>query len=443
MTLFPWFVLFVLTAANALYVAAEFAAVAAARPNLMALAKAGNRRAEGLLAVLGDGAELDRYIAACQIGITVTALVAGAYAQRAFASDLANWLGVRFQLESSTAWSTSALVILLALTAVQVVLAELVPKSLALQFPEATALFTFLPTRLSVSVYRLFIWALNGTGFLLLKPFGIEPGGHRHVHSKVEIELLLAESHKGGEISPEAHQRLKRGLRLSTRTVRQIMVPRSEIDAIELRTPPDEMLERMLESPYSRLPVYEGSLDQILGTVNSKDLVSHYAKTGRLPTLDQLLRPIVFVPEFLRADRLVDFLQEQKSSKAIVVNEFGGVQGMVSIEDVLAEVLGDIGDELQDSDSGVFVQHDGVIRLPGTLSLDEVEEFLGKPWEGSSATIGGHIVQKLGRLPQEGEELEVDGAKVVVTEMGPTTVRTISILPKPDDSDDADKGETK
>lgn len=431
MTLFPWFVLLVLTAITALYVAAEFAAVAASKTEIMSLAKQGNRRAERLLVVLQDGSELDRYIAACQIGITLTSLIAGAFAQATIAMELIPILQQRFELTAAVARSSSVVGILIGLTAVQVVLAELVPKSVALQFPERTALWTFLPTSWSVTLYSGFIRLLNGSGFIILKPFGVEPGGHQHVHSKAEIELLLAESHKGGEITPEAHQRLRRGLRLSTRTVRQLMVPRSEIAAIEASTPPEEILKRIIESPYSRLPVYEGSLDQIVGTVSSKDLVSLYAESGEIPTLEKLLRPIPFVPELLRADRLIEFLQEQRTTKAIVVNEFGGVQGMVSIEDVLAELLGDVGDELKDVEPEAVVQTDGTVQLPGSMGLQEAERWLGRAWEGTAATLGGHIVQHLGRLPRQGEQLDIDGARVTILEMGPTTVRSIAFTPAP------------
>jgi putative hemolysin len=289
--LFPWFVILVLTALTSLYVAAEFAAVASTKTEMMSLAKQGNRHAEKLLLVLQDGAALDRYIAACQIGITLTSLVAGAYAQASIALELTPILQARFELTNVAAHSAAVVSVLIGLTALQVVLAELVPKSLALQFPERTALLTYLPISWSMTLYSGFIRLLNGSGFILLRPFGVQPGGHQHVHSKAEIELLLAESHKGGEISPEAHLRLRRGLRLSTRTVRQLMVPRSEMDAIDATTPPDEILERIMASPYSRLPVYEGSLDGIVGTVSSKDLVSIYAETGQVPSLETLLRP--------------------------------------------------------------------------------------------------------------------------------------------------------
>jgi len=426
-TLLPWIVLGALTAMMSLYVAAEFSAVAVQRSQLVRLARAGSRRASSLLAVLKDGVSLDRYIAACQIGITLSTLVAGAYAQATVAHDLAPMLVSLFGLEPEVALSTSAVIVLLALTALQVVLGELVPKSLALQFPERTALATYLPMRWSVSLYRGFIKLLNGNAALLLKPFGIEPGGHVHVHSPVEIQLLLNESRKGGTLSPEAHARLERGLLLSTRTVRQLMVPRGELVAIEASMPADDILRFVLESPYSRLPVYRKDLDHLIGTVSTKDVVALYASRGDIPPLEQLLRPIPFVPENLRADRLVRFLQERKSSKAIVVDEFGGVQGIVSIEDVLGELFGDIGDELKAPDAITEPLADGRVRLPGSMSLEEAEPWLGVRWDGHASTVGGHIVSRLGRLPAEGEHIEIDGVNLTVLDMTPTTVGRVLV----------------
>jgi magnesium and cobalt exporter, CNNM family len=248
-----------------------------------------------------------------------------------------------------------------------------------------------------------------------------------HVHSPVEIQLLLAESRKGGTLSPEATARLERGLLLSTRTVRQLMVPRGELVAIEAATPAEEILRAVLESPYSRLPVYRKDLDHLIGTVSTKDVVALYASRGDIPPLEQLLRPIPFVPENLRADRLVRFLQERRSSKAIVVDEFGGVQGIVSIEDVLGELFGDIGDELKASDVITEPLADGRVRLPGSMSLEEAEPWLGTRWQGNSATVGGHIVNRLGRLPQAGEHIEVDGVNLTILDMTPTTVGRVLV----------------
>lgn len=425
-----------LVAINALYVAAEFSVVSVQKSQLAPLSRAGNRRAAGLLALLGDGAALDRYIAACQIGITLTSLIAGAYGQATIGHDLTPWLAHTFAWGATAAQSAAFVIVLLLLTMLQVVLGELVPKSLALQFPEQTALATYLPTRWSVSLYRGFIWILNGSGYLLLKPFGVTPGGHQHVHSPEEIQYMLAESHRGGAMSPEVHRRLERGLRLSTRTVRQMMTPRSELYALEVSTPAALVLERILDSPYSRVPIYEGKLDQVIGAVNIKDVAGWFVTKGVLPPLKELVRPIPFVPENLRAHRLVRLLQEQQSSKAVVVDEFGGVQGIISIEDVLIQLFGYIGDELKHTEQGPEQLPDGRTRLPGDMRIDEAEPLVGR-WVGSAATVGGHIVAHLGRLPAAGERLEIAGIGVTVTEMGPTAIRWVEIEPPIEDEGDS------
>lgn len=348
--MFAWVVIGLLIVANALYVMAEFSAVAAQRGRLAQLADTGHARAGRLLAMLEDGVQLDRYIAACQIGITLSSLIAGAYGQATIAFDLAPVIERVFEVSPESAHSTAAIIVLLVLTVLQVVLGELLPKSLALQFPERAALATFLPTRWSASVLRGFIWVLNGSGFLLLKPFGVKPGGHQHVHSPEEIGILITESQRGGELSPEMSRRLQRGLRLSTRTVRDLMVAREDVDAIEVSTPPDEILRRILESPYSRLPVYRDSLDHILGAVGTKDVVGILVEEGALPPLTEMVRPLPFVRDDVRADQFVRFLERHRSSKAVVIDADGRVQGFASIEDVLGDVFGEIGDELKSAE---------------------------------------------------------------------------------------------
>lgn len=426
----PGMILLLLVAVNALCVAAEFSAVAVQKSQIAPLARAGNARAAGLLAVLADGAELDRYIAACQIGITLSSLIAGAYGQATIAVAIAPWLEQLLGLATATARTAGSVTVLLSLTVLQVVLGELVPKSLALQFPERLALATYLPMRWSVSIYRGFIWLLNGSGFLLLKPFGVVPGRHPHVHSPEELAILFTESRSGGELSPESHRRLERGLRLSGLSVRQMMTPRSEVYAIEVSTPPAEILKKIIQSPYSRLPVYRGSLDRILGAISTKIAVERFAATGKLPPIEQLVRPIPFVPEALHSHRFIRFLQKERSSKAIVVDEHGGVQGFISVKDVLWQLFGQVGDELAEPGAGVEVLADGSVRLPGSLRRDQVEQWLRTRWEGDAMTVGGHVIATLGRLPLAGERAEIDGVSVTITDMTPTTVRWIVARPR-------------
>jgi CBS domain containing-hemolysin-like protein len=222
---------------NSLYVAAEFAAVGARRSRIEELARSGNRLAGVLVPVLRDPAALDRYVAACQIGITISSLVLGAYGQAAIAVPLGPNLSAWTGLDLPSAESLAATTVLVALTGFQVVLGELVPKSVALQYPTSTALFTVIPMRWSLWSMRWFIAALNGSGVAVLRLLGMPAASHGHIHSPDEIAMLIAESRDGGLLEPAEQRRLHKALKLSRRVARELMVPRTEIVALDLRWP--------------------------------------------------------------------------------------------------------------------------------------------------------------------------------------------------------------
>jgi CBS domain containing-hemolysin-like protein len=331
---------------TALYVAAEFAAVGARRSRLRRLAEDGNSLAARILPVVEDPRELDRYIAVSQIGITLSSLILGAYGQASVAPRVAPLLQRLTQMETETAQSTAAMAVLLSLTALAMLIGELVPKSLALQDPTKMALLTVLPMRWS---RRLFSWSidfLNGSGLILLRLLRVPSTGHRHVHSPDEIELLIAESRDGGLLEPEEQIRLHRALRLGLRTANQLMVPRSKLAAIDVEIPYDHVLRAVASNPYSRLPVYRGSLENVVGILHTKDVVMDFVETGR-GSITPLLRPIVRVRDNMPADRLLAFLRERRSHQALVVGKDGVVQGLITLEDVLAELLGGVADEFK------------------------------------------------------------------------------------------------
>jgi CBS domain containing-hemolysin-like protein len=342
-----WLIILLLIGVNALYVVAEFAAVSLRVTQLQPLAQQGDRRAAGLLKVLQDGAQLDRYVAACQIGITLSSLIVGAYGQATVALQLVPLFERLGGLQRVAAHSAAVLVVLVLLTVLQVLLGELVPKALALQFTLRAGLLTYPPMRLSLKLYAGFLKVLNGSGLLLLRLFHVKPGGHRHVHSPEELDLLIAESHQAGVLAPEEQRRLHQALTLGERTAGDLMVPRKRIAGLDIRTSPDEAMRRTITSPYTRLLVYEGSLDKVLGIVHTKDLASHFARHGTLPPLREVLRPIPTVRRGVKADQLLTLLRERRATQALVVGRGGRVEGLVSLEDVLEELLGRMGDELK------------------------------------------------------------------------------------------------
>jgi len=415
MDLTLWAVIPALILVNALYVAAEFAAVSVRTSRIQQEAEQGGALARRLLPFLRDAHALDRYIAACQIGITVSSLVLGAYGQATLAEALTPFFARLGGMQTVTAQATAAVVVLVALTALQMVLGELVPKSLALQYPTRLALWTVVPMQWSLWLFSWFIRVLNGSGTLVLRLFGFEQTGHRHIHSPEELELLIAESREGGLLEAEEHQRLRRALRLRLTTVAELMVPRTRIEALGIDTPSDEALAAITASPYTRLPVYRDGIDEIIGFVHAKDVARLTAASPGGLSLRAVVRPVLAVPKHMTAERLQARMREERQQFAIVLDEFGGTAGLVSIEDVLEAVIGDVVDEFKPAEARPERLPDGRVRLPGELRIAELEAWIGITWtEGNTYTVGGRVVDAFGRVPRSGERITIEGVIVEV-----------------------------
>ena len=424
---------------NAIYVAAEFAAVSVRRSRIQQRAADGNPLAAWLLPLLESPAALDRYIAACQIGITLSSLVLGAYAQATFAVWLAPYFASLGGLQIVAAQSTATVVVLLVLTVGQVIFAELVPKSLALQHPTQTALYTLIPMWPSLWIYRPFITWLNGTGLLLLRLFGAPPQAHRHIHSPEEIELLIAESRDGGLLEPDEHRRLQRALRLNLRQARQLMVPRTRIAALNIDTPLHEAITIVAQSPYSRLPVYRDSLDNIVGIIHTTDLVRWLVSSGTNGSIAALMRPIVSVHESVTADRIVRQLRERRAHQALVVDEFGGTAGLLTLDDVLSELVGDVGDEFKPADPAVEELPDGRLRLPGGMMVDDAANLLRAMWDTQATTVGGLVTEALGHLPVPGETVRIGDGEFEVERVADRAIESVIVRPvEPDRATEAE-----
>ncbi|MGE3961154.1 MAG: hemolysin family protein [Dehalococcoidia bacterium] len=406
-------VVLLLIGLNALYVAGEFAAVSSRRTRVRQIAENGNRPARWLLGILEDGAGLDRYVAACQIGITLSSLLLGAFGQAAITPGLADLLEEQAGMGETAALGAAATGVLLGLTVLQVIVGELLPKSVALQFPTAVALYTSIPMRASLWVFRPLIAFLNGSGIAVLRLLRTPASGHRHIHSPGEISLLIAESREGGVLSAEEQERFERALRLSVLPVRRIMVPRVDIVSISEDATLSEVRELLAHSGFTRLPVYRRSSDVLVGVVHAREIAKAIAAGHGERLARTSMRPIASVPESMRCERLVAELRRQRSEQAVVVDEHGGVAGLVTLQDLLVEVLGDTR-ALNPGEEEPAVLPDGRVRLPGRMRVDEAEEWLGILWEGESDTLSGIISERLGRIPRAGELLEVSGVGVEV-----------------------------
>jgi putative hemolysin len=424
------FIIALLVSLNALYVAAEFGAVSSRRSRIRVLAEEEqNALAKLLYPLISDSGKLDRYIAACQIGITISSLVLGAFGQARLAPMLRPLLERFEPRDGLAAESAATAIILIGLTAFQMVLGELVPKSVAIRYPVKTALYTVLPLRWSLSLFSWFIVILNGSGQIILRAFGVKSiAGHRHIHSAEEIEMLIDQSE---EIRTDEEVRFRRALRLGVRPTRQLMVHRRGIEAIEIDTPLEEAYLRLADSPFTRVPVYRGTLDEVAGILHTKDLVRHYVRHGHSGTLEQLLRPALHVPETATADQLLQDFRSERTHQAVVVDEFGGVEGLVTLEDLLTDMLGEVTDEFKKGEPQPELLSGGRVRLPGTMRLYEVEPWLHHLFKGESDTIGGLITERLGHLPEEGETIELEGVRLDVERMDGHQVASVVATPVP------------
>ena len=339
MSLTVWLVITILVVANALYVAAEFGAVGVRRSRIQRLSDDGHLLARQLLPFIQNPAALDRYVGASQIGITLSSLVLGAYAQATIAVALAPTLASAFGLDAIVAASTAAVTVLVVLTAAQVVIGELVPKSLALQFPTEVALLTLLPMRASLVVFGPLLAIVNGSATALLRLFHLGAGAHRHLHSPDEIELMIAESRDGGLLEADEQQRLRRALRLGRRTARQFMVPIERVTMVDAGEPPADLVEHVTQSPYTRLPVYRGSREHIVGMLLVKDLLHRYAADRTAPPIERLIRPMPRVRQDLPADQVLATLRGRRSHQAVVTDDQDRAIGLVTVQDVLSQFL--------------------------------------------------------------------------------------------------------
>jgi putative hemolysin len=421
-------ILALLIGVNAFYVAAEFAAVSVRHSRIQQMFVDGNRLARRLWPVLKDPKSLDTYIAACQIGITWSSLLLGAYAQASLTPRVAAAVQSFGALDPLVAITVAAAGVLVGTTTLQVVFGELVPKSIALQYPADVALYTVIPMRWSVAFYKPFLKVLNGSGLAILRFIGFKAASHRHIHSPEELELLIGESRAGGMLDADEHRRLYRAIRLATRPVRQVMSPIARMVSISIDAGDAELLDGIRSHRYTRYPVYRGKPDQIVGMLHTADLVWFYLQKGRLPRVADILRPLVSVSERDVAERLLTRFRESRSYQAVVIGEHG-VAGVVTVGDLLAELLDDFERERGSGQPEPQRLADGRVRLPGRLRLDESAGWLGVQIPSGAVTLGGALLQAFGRIPRAGERIRLAGIEAEVEEVKNNAI--VSVLAQP------------
>ena len=433
-----WFIVFlvltILIFFTALYVAAEFSIVSSRRSRLSRLASEGNRLARILVPIVRDSGKLDNYIAACQVGITLSSLMLGFYGQARLSPVLKPTVQNLGGFSSVAAQSISAVLILLFLTSLQVILGELLPKSVGIQYPERLALLTIIPMRWSIALFKPLIWIFNGSGQLILKLTGLsQQTDNIHIHSPQEIVMLFEESSAGGLLDVEERRLLKNSLHLRQLAVRQVMIPRNRILAASIDQDCSDLLELLADSPYSRLPLYQQSIDNIVGIVHLKDLLCLRLQTGD-HNVREAMRPALFIPETLPVDEVFALLQRKRYHIAVVLDEYGGTAGIVALEDLIEEIFGEFQDEFDlETRPPIRILSKDQILIRGDMLIEELNEVLDLYLPSQNIdTIGGLVLNELGYVPEEGERLRVAGVSLTVASMDGNAVTAVSMEVTPE-----------
>lgn len=404
-----------LVLANAFFVAAEFAIVKVRSSQIELRAQSGSKTAKMAQTLI---AHLDAYLSATQLGITLASLGLGWVGEPIVASLIIGVMHLFGYTGGEELAHTIALPVAFAIiTILHIVLGELAPKSLAIQKPEKVTLALAYPLRFFYIVFKPFIVVLNGLANFLLKSVGIQPAGAlEHVHSNEELRLLLEQGREGGTIEETEHELIENVFEFREKIVKEVMVPRTELIALDAGGTSDEMTIAVIEEGYTRMPVYEDSLDNIIGVIYSKDLIT-MKEHSDLIILHDLLRPVYFVPETKAIADLLREFQRRKIHLAIVVDEFGGTSGLVTLEDVLEELVGEIQDEYDDETVGLEEIGDGVYIVDASLSVadanDMIEGFV-LPEGEDYTSVGGLVTKWFGHIPSESESFERDMVRMTV-----------------------------
>ncbi len=308
------------------------------------------------------------------------------------------------------------------------VLGELVPKNIGVQYPERLALLTVRPVSWSLLLFRPLIWLFNGSGRLILRLMGMHGAvEHVHLHAPEEILMLVEESGAGGLLKKEERLLVENILRLQELTMRQVMIPRTRMLAASVDTSTDELLAMLATSPYSRVPLYDDSLDQIIGIVHIKDLLCLELR-GHQPNARGIVREVPFVFENVAAEKVLISLQQAHDSVAIVLDEYGGTAGIITLEDLVEEVVGEIQDEFDTEDIPFERIDERRMRVQGALLLDELNQHFDLKLQDEEVdTVGGLIMSRLGQIPIPGDQVTVDGILFVVESLEGRAVQNVCI----------------
>lgn len=412
---------------NGFFVAAEFALVKVRASQIEIKAKTGSRVAKIAKHMTQH---LDGYLAATQLGITLASLGLG-WVGEAVMTDIVSRFFTFIQVDMSTAVATNIghVLAFAIITVMHIVFGELAPKSMAIQRPIGTTMGIAVPLHFFYLVFRPFIWLLNGFANFILKVLGIAAAsGHEAHHSSEELQYLLDQGKESGALETNEHELIKNVFDFNERVVKNIMVPRTKISAVELNTPHKEVLEVIIQEGYSRIPVYDDTIDKIVGIVHAKDILPLLAENKEC-VLKDIIRKPYFIPETKKINDLLSELQLKRIQIAIVLDEFGGTAGMVTLEDIVEELVGEIQDEYDEEKPIVEKLSDNEFIIDATASIYDVNEYLPHdlPEDGDYDTVAGLVSEIFGKIPDVGEISDFNGYTITILKKADQNVESVKL----------------
>ena len=402
---------------NAFFVAAEYGLVTARRTRITELRDQGNHRARLVLRITANP---PRFIAAMQLGVTLTSLAIGALGEPVFARV--------FEPIPSTIISFA--LAFLVITYLHVVIGELVPKGIALGNAESTALIVSRPVSWFFVLMRPLIWTLEHSSDAVLRLIGLEPpGAERSALSEAELKMLLDRSTESGELEQQEQEMLYKVFDFADKEVSEVMVPRPDVVALSIDLPPEECLAAVIDSPYTRYPVYRETLDNVVGILHVRDLFSALVDRGIANVaVDEIVRDAYIIPETKDLAAMLTEFRRTNQHMAIVVDEYGAMQGIVTLEDLLEEIVGEIEDEFDLPDESIERVDDDTIRIAGTFPIDDFNEQFGSELTDEDYhTVGGFVFGLLGRAPEAGDSVDFDGMRFDVLEVEGSRILKIAV----------------
>lgn len=414
---------------NAFFVAAEFAIVKVRASQIELKINQGSSRAKLVKHILDN---MDSYLSASQLGITISSLILGRVGEPYMAVVLqAVFEKLNIHMEVHTLHNVAFITGISIITIIHMVLGEQVPKTIGIRYSLETAMAVSYPIRLIHTIFAPFTWTVNQLTRLTLRLFGMKmTPEHEDIHSEEELRLLLTESEEGGAIKQSEHELIQNVFEFDDRVVKNILVPRTKISAIDIELEPKEILDKMIDEGYSRMPVYRESIDNIIGIIFTKDLL-RLMKEGSLSKekIEQLIRPAHFIPQSKRINDLLREFQTLHIQMAIVTSEFGGITGLVTMEDIIEELVGEIQDEYDEEKPSVEKKSDTEFIVNAMSAISDVNEILpiALPESPHYETVSGLLNYLFGRIPAVNEKKDFGGYEFLILKRFRHSVETVKM----------------